>query len=108
MASNVYTSVWSKYRPVILKMMLNSSEEQQEYKMLANEFKALNARQKGGYTFQLQVSKGRALNNIKESIVAQDLLEVLQLSPKASELMEEAPYEITLDKQFMLHVSRLN
>jgi len=35
-------------------------------------------------------------------------LEVLQLSRSGSELMGESPYEITLDKQFILHVTKLN
>jgi hypothetical protein len=103
----VFTPVWNKYRPAILKMMLDSLDSPQQYKLSAHEFKAMNARQKGGYTFVLQVSKGRAINNIRGSVIAQELLEILQLSRKASELIEEAPYQITLDKQFVLHVSKI-
>jgi hypothetical protein len=62
---------------------------------------------KGGFTFVLQVSKGQSLNNIKNSGIAQDLLGILQLSKKATELSEESPYQIALDKQFVLHVHKI-
>src|SRR5687768_3477152 len=107
MLTKLYTPVWHKYRPAILKMMLDAAAEPQQYRLSGHEFRALNAKQKGGYNFTLQVSKGKAINNIKTSIVAQDLLEVLQLSKKATELIEEAPYEISMDKQFVLHINKI-
>jgi len=103
----IYTPVWSKYRPAILKMMMDSLNAPQEYKLSAHEFRAMNAKQKGGYNFVLQVSKGKAINNIRDSVIAQELLEILQLSKKASELLDEAPYQISLDKQFVLHVTKM-
>lgn len=103
----MYAPVWNKYRPAILKLMLDSADSPQQYKLSAHEFKAMNARQKGGYTFVLQVSKGKAINNIRGSVLAQELLEILQMSKKASELVDVAPYQITLDKQFVLHVSKI-
>ena len=103
----IYTPVWSKYRPAILKMMMDSLNAPQEYKLSAHEFRAMNAKPKGGYNFVLQVSKGKAINNIRDSIIAQELLEILQLSRKASELIDESPYQISLDKQFVLHVSKM-
>lgn len=107
MLLKIYSPVWNKYRPAILKMMLDAANEPQQYKLSAHEFKALNSKQKGGYNFTLQVSKGKALNNIKDSFVAKDLLEVLQLSKKASELINEASYEISMDKQFVLHINKM-
>src|SRR5688572_13722667 len=103
----VYTPVWNKYRHAIVKMMIDSEAAPQEYKMSSHEFKAMNAKQKGGYSFVLQISKGRAINKIKDIVIAQDLLEILQLSRKATELSDGSPYEITLDKQFVLHVSKM-
>lgn len=103
----IYAPIWNKYRPAIIQMLINSTGSPQVYKLSAHEFKAMNAKQKGGYNFMLQVSKGKALNNIRDSIIAQELLEVLQLSPKASELTLVAPYQIEMDKKFMLHVSKM-
>src|SRR5687767_9117134 len=99
-----FTPVWHKYRAAIVRMMVDSIETPQEYKLSAHEFKALKSNQKGGYNFVLQLSKGRPINNIRGSVIAQELFEILQLSRKASELIEDAPYEISLDKQFVLHV----
>jgi hypothetical protein len=103
----IYAPIWNKYRPAIIRMLIDSTSEPQVYKLSAHEFKAMNAKQKGGYNFTLQVSKGKALNNIKDSVIAQELLEVLQTSPKATELTLEAPYLIEMDKKFMLHVTKI-
>ena len=52
------------------------------------------------------MSQGKAINKIKGSTVARDLLGVLQSSQKASQLMTEAVFEFKLDKQFLFHVVR--
>ena len=101
-----YASLWSKYRPVILQMMLAAEKEPQQYKLFGHEFKAVGLREKAGYSFLLEVSHGKALNNIKASAVAKDLLQVLQQSQKASQLMREAVYQLSMDKQFILHVAK--
>ena len=103
-----YTPVWHKYRPVILKMMIDSQQEPKSYQLSEHEFKALNAKQKGGYAFTLQVANGRLKNSIKDVTVAQDLWEVLQLSPKASELITQSSYQFVMDKHYLLTVELLN
>ncbi len=107
MAEKVYVPVWHKYRPAILKLMVDALEEPQQYQLYPHEFRALNARQKGGYNFTLQVANGKPVNKIKDSVNAKDLLTVLQSSPKGSELIENESYEISMDKKFVLHVNRL-
>jgi len=104
--SSPYASLWSKYRPVILQLMLAAGKDPQQYKLSAHEFKAMGQREKTGFSFLLEVSQGKALNNIRSSTVARDLLQVLQQSQKASQLMQEAAYEMSLDKQFVFHVTR--
>ncbi len=106
-STKIYVPLWNKYRPAILQMMVASAEGPQQYKLFGHEFKGLNPKEKGGYTFTLQAHKGRAQNNIKRSIVAQDLLAVLEMSRKATELMGTDSYEFALDKQFVLHVAKM-
>ena len=101
----VYTSLWNKYRPAILQLMIASSEKPQQYKLSGHEFKQLNSKEKT-FSFSMQVTKGKAVTNIKKSVVAKDLLTVLELSKKAAELMDTKTYEIKLDKQFTLHVTQ--
>jgi len=72
---------------------------------LNHEFADINAKEKGGHSFNLQILHGKAANNIKTSIVAQDLLVMLQNSKKALELTESATFEFMMDKQYMLHIS---
>lgn len=103
----VYIPLWNKYRPAILQLMVASAEGPQEYKLYGHEFKGLNPKEKGGYSFTLQAHKGKAINNIKKSIVAQNLLSVLSNSKKASELLATESYEFTMDKQFNLRVTKM-
>jgi hypothetical protein len=103
-----YAPVWNKYRPAILKMMLAAAFEPQQYKLTQHEFQAMDEKKRTGFGFSLQVSDSKATNNIKDSEVAQDLLNMLQLSRKGSELLGDFTFEIVMDRQFMLHISRMN
>lgn len=105
--SNPYSSLWNKYRPVILQLMSAAVDKgPQQYKLFAHEFKAIGQKEKSGFTFLLEASHGKAVNNIKTSTVAKNLLQVLQQSKRATELMNEAPYELSMDKHFIFHVNR--
>lgn len=105
--SNPYSSLWNKYRPVILQLMSAAIEKgPQEYRLFAHEFKAIGVKEKAGFSFTLEASHGKALNNIRSSTVAKDLLQVLQQSRRATELMSEAPYELSLDRNFIFRVHR--
>lgn len=86
--------------------MADAEEEPQEYTFQPHEFKDVNPKEKGGYWFTMEVYKGKAQNNIKGSVVAQDLLLILQKSGRAQEMFETAKYEFTLDKQFSFAVHR--
>jgi hypothetical protein len=103
-----YASLWNKYRPAILKLMVDAAAGTQRYKLSAHEFKMLNPKEKSGYTFTVQIYQGKAQNSIKESINAQDLLYMLTQSKKASELMSSDAYEFALDKQFNLSVTKVS
>lgn len=101
-----YSSLWNKYRPAILQMMVNAEDEPQTYKFFKHEFKALNPKEKT-YSFTLEAYQGKATDSLRASNIAKDLLNILTMSPKASELMELNKYEFVLDKQFVLHVTKL-
>src|ERR1700752_4539958 len=102
--NKIYRYLWSKYRPVILKLMIDADHGPQQYALSGHEFKSVNPREKGGYSFTLNIFQGRAVNNIKNSGVAKDLLLVLQESKRGAELIELFAFEIILDKHFVLHV----
>lgn len=101
-----YSSLWNKYRPAILQMMVAAEEGPQSYKFFKHEFKALNPKDKT-YSFSMEAYQGKATDSLKMANIAKDLLYILTTSPKASELMEASKYEFALDKQFVLHVTKL-
>lgn len=102
---HLYTYLWNKYRPMILKLMVDSAKEPQEYKFQQHEFRDINPKEKGGYWFTLVVFKGKSQTDIRKSVVAQDLLIILQRSGKALELTETTQYQFVMDKQFVLHIT---
>jgi hypothetical protein len=106
MMGNVYAHIWNKYRPVILKMMIASDEEPQQYKFSLHEFKGANPKEKGSFAFTLRAFQGNAVNNIRNSEIAQSLMSVLQQSRKAKELMDKETYEFVLDKQCIFHIKK--
>ena len=99
-----YGHFWGKYRPAILKLMISSAEAPRQYKFSSHEVRTAGQKEKGGFTFALTVYKGKAVNDIRSSPIAKDLLRVLQQSAKACELSESSLYEFKFDKHFMLHV----
>ncbi len=105
LTSPVYYSLWSKYRPVIIQLMLASEDSPQNYRLFDHEFRAANPKEKS-YTFEMSVYDGKATNNVKESRNAQELLNVLNGSRKASELLRESQFEFSLDRNFIFHVIR--
>jgi hypothetical protein len=100
-----YIPLWSKYRPVILKLMVDSKEAPQQYQFFSHELKSLNPKEKKALSFTLRVFQGKAQNKIKDSVIANDLLYVLTLSQKATGLMEENTYEFTLTRDCRLEVT---
>lgn len=101
----IYTPLWNKYRPAILQLMIASAEKPQMYKLSSHEFKQLNSKERS-FTFSMQVFKSKAISTTKKSVVAKDLLTVLELSKKATELMATNTYEFKLDKHFDFHVTK--
>ena len=90
----------------MLKLMIDSDGSPQQYKFSVHEVKAANPKLKGGFTFTLKVHKGKAVNDIRTSLIAKDLLHVLQQSGKAAELTESSTYEFKFDRHFVLHVTK--
>ena len=105
--THLYNSLWNKYRPVVVKMMVDSADGPQHYQFIQHEFKDINPKEKGGYSFEMHAHQNRAMNNIKMSIPAQNLLEILLNSGKAVELMYADTYIISMDKQFLLTVTKM-
>lgn len=99
-----YTHLWQKYRPMILKLMVDAETEPQIYKFQSHEFSDLNNDKPTGYSFKLEVYKNEKQNKISSSVAA-DLLSILQSSAKSDQLTAEKKYLFRLDSKFRLEVS---
>jgi hypothetical protein len=105
-STRTFMGLWSKYRPVILKMMIDADEEAQNYQLSGHEFQAFSGLKKGVYSFNLQVDQGRVVSGLKDSSVAQGLWEILQMSRKASELISKSGYHFSMDRTFVLLIRK--
>lgn len=101
-----YVWIWEKYRPAILKKMIDASEDKQDYKLSKHEFLDSNNKRPTGYSFSFVAHRGRSESDLKKSLTAQDLLYVLKCSDKAMDLMNDAHFEFKLDKDFVLHITK--
>ena len=75
-----------------------AATEPQEYQLSKHEFEAFGDREKAGYTFNLEIENGVAVNNIEGTAVARDLFSVLKTSKTALELMNNYNFKINLTK----------
>lgn len=101
-----YAYIWHKYRPVVIKLMIDAAEAPQQYQFFEQEFRRFNRSETNGYSFILYVNSGNALNNIKTSALANDLLLLLRSSKTAALLMQSSTFEFMLDAKFILHVRK--
>jgi hypothetical protein len=102
--SNIYNSLWQKYKPVIISKLKQAGIEQQEYQLSKHEFEAIGDRKNSGYAINLEIENGILKNNIDGSAVARDLFEVLKSSATAKELMKNNYFKINLTKNFKLTI----
>ena len=105
-SSTEYNHIWHKYRPVILRMMIDANTEPQRYSFAHHEFLRTNPKSKSGMAFILYMHGSKALNNIRTSPLAHSLLSTLRQSKTAMALLEHSTYELMLDKKFVLHVTK--
>lgn len=98
--------IWHKYRPVILRLMVNAQYAAQQYVFSDHEFKRMFPKNRGSLAFILYIHRSKALNNIKTSPLALALLGILQQSGTAIKLCEDSTYELMLDEHFVFHVRK--
>ena len=97
-----YAHLWQKYRPMILKLMVDAKDGPQSYQFHKHEFTDLSNKATG-YSFKLEVLRNEKQNKINSSI-ASDLLSILQSSVKSDELTAEHKYLFRMDSKFKLEV----
>lgn len=101
-----YAPFWSKYRPAVLKMMQESSNEWKEYQFMKHELSAIEKKPKGGFKFRVVIAMNKVTIESSDSEIARDLVEMLRLSQTGSALIAANRYEIILEKNQMLRINR--
>jgi hypothetical protein len=101
-----YGYIWHKYRPAILRLMVNAETAPQQYIFSDQEFKKVFPKSRNSLAFILYIHRSKALNNIKASPLAHALLEILQRSDTAIKLTTNSTYEFMLDEKFVFHVRK--
>lgn len=105
-ASNAFYPLWKKYKPAVVKMMVDAAEEgTATYQFSKHEFSDIDPKKNSTYTFKMALSQGQLVASIKTSLVAQDLVMLLKQSAKAWELIESYSYNFELDKHYVLTVT---
>ncbi len=102
--SNIYNSLWNKYKPVLTSKLKQALVEPQDYQLSKHEFEAIGDRTNSGYSFNLEIKNGVLKNNIGGTAVARYLFEVLKSSATAKELMKDNYFKINLTKDFTLKI----
>lgn len=102
---SAFYPLWKKYKPVILKLMVDAQDGPQSYPLSKHEFTDLAPKKNIVYSFKIDILKLKPLVAIKTSLVAQDFMELIRQSNKAAELTATNTYHLELDKQFNFHVS---
>lgn len=102
---SAFYPLWKKYKPVILKLMVDAQDGPQSYPLSKHEFTDLAPKKNIVYSFKIDLLNLKPLVAIKTSLVAMDFMELIRQSNKAAELTSNATYHLELDKQFNFHVS---
>lgn len=101
-----YGHLWNKYRPVILRLMIDAHERPQRYVFSAHEFRRVFPKNRGSLAFILYLHRSKAINNIKTSLLAHSLVGILRESKTAVRLTESSTFELKLDENFIMHVRK--
>lgn len=88
-----YSHIWNKYRPVILRLMVDSENAPQYYAFSVHEFTRVFPKNRSNLAFILFLHRSKALNNIKSSPLAQSLLAMLRESKTVVRLTEHSTFE---------------
>jgi len=99
-----YAYLWSQYRPTILKLMNDCLDRPQHHKLSYDELTSIDNEEENHLPFVLRVFQGDAINNIKTSPIAKDLLLILKRSQTANMLTDQFIFEFKLDEDFVLHI----
>ena len=102
----IYQAVWKKYLPVIamkLKQVIRNNESS-HVGMYQFEFHSTGKKKKTGYQFDLELNKGRVMNDISGSLVAKQLTETMKADPVVRPLLNLGHFMFSLNSDYILTI----
>ena len=104
----IYQMVWKKYLPVItmkLKQVIRKNEAT-HVGMYQFEFHSTGKKRRVGYQFDLDMDKGRIMNDISASPAAKQLSETLKQDATVKSLLSSGRFSFTLNGDFVLTIQK--
>ncbi len=102
MIEGKYLTIWQKYLPVIRILLKKSTKEEQQLTINKIDFETVGERGGSGYSFNLEIEKGKVMNGISGTAVARDLFKTLTTDPQVKEFFLNKKAKVRMNKQFML------
>ena len=106
----IYQAVWKKYLPVIamkLRQVIRNNEAS-HVGMYQFEFHSTGKKKKVGYQFDLDLNKGRVINDISGSLVAKQLTETMKSDPVVRPLLNSGHFIFSLNSDYILTIQIKN
>jgi hypothetical protein len=100
----MYTSIWSKYLPIIRIVMKRSLVAEQVLALNAPDFERAGMKRKSGYKFSFALKNGRLKNVIIDLPLASSLAAVLLEDKVINELVQTNEFYISLSPKYELTV----
>lgn len=103
MIEGKYLSIWKKYLPVIRIMLKKSVVEDQPLSINKIDFETVGERGGSGYSFNLEIEKGKVMKGISGTAVARDLFKTLKDDQQVKDFMADKKINIKMSKSFQLN-----
>ncbi len=97
-----YIPLWKRFLPVIKIQLKKSLIKTETLQMNQTNFTATGDRESSGYTFNLEIEKGKVKNDISGTAVARDLYAVLNDDSALKEFFQDKHLKISMGKRFIV------
>lgn len=102
--SNLYEQLWKSYILPISFQMKKARGNFSTFKTEKHRFEAIGDRKNAGYQFNLEIEKGKVINDIGGSSVARDLYAVLSSDINTKNLLKSGHYKFNMGNDFILKI----
>jgi hypothetical protein len=104
----MFTKTWEKYLPVIVLLMKRSDKNEQVLDMNHTDFERAAAGKKIKFSFrEIHLKNGRPDSHEKLSVLAGDLITLIQANEKAKWITPGQSFEFSMNTNFQLKIKNI-